>query len=210
MNEEAIAQIERMFREGKISEDDKVRLKEALGYKDGSAVTLKKIEIRGFKSDDVRIEGNGSITAPVIKQGSDYINIERDNETVKITPKPNLNGIGFLGWGSRSEGNRVSLLVPKNIEEIIIGVVSGDIEVSGIIGKLDISVVSGDIKIENFKGSACVSSISGDLELKGIEGTVELNTKSGDIDILDSKIEGMIKGYSGDISMENCSLSKTR
>jgi hypothetical protein len=210
MNEEAIAQIERMFREGKISADDKKRLEEALGYNDKNESLITKIEISGFKSEDINIVGDENITMPVIEQGSDIINIENHNGIVKITSRPDINKIGFLGWAVNGGDEKISLRVPKNIEEAMIRLVSGDIEVSGITGKLNISVVSGDIEINDFKGIANISSISGDLKLKEIESTVDLNTKSGDISVRDSKLEGTIKAYSGDISIENCSLSKTK
>jgi DUF4097 and DUF4098 domain-containing protein YvlB len=210
MNNEAIEQIERMFKEGKISDEDRRRLEEALGMNEKNEAKITKIEITSFKSEDMEIIGDEGINAPVIIEGSNFVQTERDNSTVKITPKILAKNFGFLGLGFLSGGGKIEIRVPKNLEQTEIRVVSGDISISNLNGKLNLSVVSGDVQIDGFTGSVKASSVSGDIDCKNITGPVDLSTKSGDIKVLSSTIGGAIKAYSGDISVENSALSKIK
>ncbi len=205
MYNEAIDQIERMFKEGKISEEDKKRLEEALGVNEKNEAKITKIEITSFKSEDMQITGDESINVPVIDKGSDSVRIERDNSIVKITPKILGKNFDFVGWDGEIE-----IRVPKNMEQTEIRMVSGDIAISNLNGKLSVSVVSGDVQIDDFTGNVKISSVSGDIYCKNINGPVDLTTKSGDINLVSSTIEGSVKAYSGDISIEDSTLSKTK
>jgi putative adhesin len=87
--------------------------------------------------------------------------------------------------------------------------VSGNVEISGVTGRLRASAVSGDVKVMNVSGSASVNSVSGDVrvELDRLDGSdnMKFSTVSGDVTVktpsnLDADVD--ISSFSGSIKTD--------
>jgi hypothetical protein len=87
--------------------------------------------------------------------------------------------------------------------------VSGDVDVSGVTGRLRASAVSGDVKVKNVSGSASVESVSGDVEVEvdRLDGSddMKFSSVSGDVIVrmpssLDADID--ISSLSGSIKTD--------
>lgn len=106
---------------------------------------------------------------------------------------------------------RFEVRVPRSVSYNFDGFasVSGNVEVSGVTGRLRASAVSGDVRIKNVSGSANVNSVSGDVEVEvdRLDGSddMKFTSVSGDVNVkmpssLDADVD--ISSLSGSIKTD--------
>jgi hypothetical protein len=106
---------------------------------------------------------------------------------------------------------RFEVQVPRSVSYNFdsISSVSGDVDVSGVTGRLRASAVSGDVRVKNVSGSASVNSVSGDVEVEvdRLDGSddMKFSSVSGDVVVkmpsnLDAEID--ISSLSGSIKTD--------
>jgi len=214
MKEEMIKKIEKLFSDGKITEDVKEKLLKEIEdinekkYEEKFKKSFKNIEIE-FVSEDLEIEGRDDINDIIFEKGREGLDIEENNDKLIIKSKNrgvHINVFGIkLGDGNFVE--KAKIIIPTN-NNLVIDNVSGNIEIRNINGNLKLKTVSGDIKIENINGDVDCYTISGDIKIDNIKGDFNVVSKSGDINIRNIEKEGVIKTYSGDIEIKYGNFNK--
>lgn len=152
---------------------------------DGDAIIVRGIK-KGRDSDRVEIEDKSS------------------NDRVDI-------GVRYPKQCNCDASVRFEVRVPRSINYNFDGFssVSGNVEVSGVTGRLRASAVSGDVRVKNVSGSANVSSVSGDVdvEVDRLDGSDDMKfaSVSGDVTVklpssLDAEVD--ISSLSGSIKTD--------
>ncbi|BAL80822.1 DUF4097 family beta strand repeat-containing protein [Caldisericum exile] len=182
MSENLYKKIEELYLSGRITEEEKNALLKALEDKEKNVEQISQININ-IRATDLEIVGKEDIHYPQFGQGS--LKMVKNGNTLYL--EDSLVSKDFA-----------KILVPYK-SNILIKSVSSNISVSSILGFLQIQSVSSDVLIQNVSDRVIVSLISGDVEITNAYGRLDITTKSGDIRINESKIEGILKTYSGDI-----------
>lgn len=124
-------------------------------------------------------------------------------------------------WGRSPEPTDLVLRVPRQASLVVTGVsadvriveaggrlleaesVSGDVEATGDVDRLEISSVSGDVE---FRGSAqrtVAESVSGDVDLEGVDGELEVSLVSGDLELMAGALDlGRFEAVSGTLDLD--------
>ena len=146
-------------------------------------------EVRiGTVSGDVIVEGydGSAIVVTGIKRG-------RDLDMVEIEDRSTTGNVDITVRYPKNCNCDVSVRfevkVPRSVAYDFdrISSVSGNVEMSGVTGKIHASAVSGDVRVRNVAGSVNASSVSGDVEVEidRLEGTdsMKFSSVSGDVDV---------------------------
>ena len=143
----------------------------------------------GNVSGDVIVTGydGDAIVVRGIKKG-------RDREMVEVEDRSgsaNVDiGVRYPKHCNCDASIRFEVQVPRsvNFDFDQISSVSGDVKVTGVIGKLKASAVSGDVHITDVTGSVSASAVSGDVkvEINRLDGSEDMkfSTVSGDVNVL--------------------------
>lgn len=214
MKEEMIKKIEKLYLEGKISEEVKEKLLkeiedlEEVKQKEKFKKSYKNIEIN-LIFEDIEIEGSDEVDNIIFEKGREGFEIEEDDDNLIINSKSRGLHIDIFGFkiGSDIYTENAKIILPLN-SNLIINNISGNVVVEKIIGNLKVKNVSGDIKIKDIEGKIDCYAISGDIKAYNIKGEFSLVSKSGDIDIDNIEHEGIIKTYSGDIEIKDGNFKK--
>jgi DUF4097 and DUF4098 domain-containing protein YvlB len=170
----------------------------------GSQVRISNISgdviVTGYDGDAIVVSG--------IKKG-------RDRDQVEIEDR---SGTGNVDVGVRYPKHcncdasvRFEVKVPRSVNYDFdhIASVSGDVQVTGVTGRLHASAVSGDVHIKDVSGSVSASAVSGDVsvEIDRLEGSddMKFSTVSGDVSVmlptnLDADVD--ISSFSGSIKTD--------
>jgi DUF4097 and DUF4098 domain-containing protein YvlB len=171
------------------------------------------VTISGWDRNEVAISGElGSGARPTIEGGGAQLRIK-----IEAPDKQ-----GWFSWGadSRMGPSELDIKVPKSAE-LKIGVVSADVTLSGVAGRLldvdsvsgklrlsseakevDIDSVSGEVDIDGKAERARVQTVSGDIRARGLGGRLKYETVSGDIDADNARYSEINAGsVSGDIDL---------
>ena len=124
-------------------------------------------------------------------------------------------------WGRGPEPSELILRVPRQASLMVTGVsadvsiegaggrlleaesVSGDVEASGDVERLEISSVSGDVEFEGSAQRTVAESVSGDVNLDGVDGELEVSLVSGDLELMAGMLElGRFEAVSGTLDLE--------
>lgn len=214
MKEEMIKKIEKLFIEGKISEEVKDKLLKEIEdlnkikYEEKFKTNYKNIEIN-LIFEDIEIEGSDEVSNIIFEKGREGFEVEEDDDNLIINSKSRGLHIDIFGirFGSDIYTENAKIILPLN-SNLIINNISGNIDVKKIIGNLKLKTISGDIRIKNIEGKIDCNSISGDIKANKIKGEFNIISKSGDIDIDDIEEEGVIKTYSGDLEIKDGNFKK--
>lgn len=204
MTDEIFERVERLYKEGKITEEEKEKLLKVIKGEEKTSPTegeIKFVEIQGIKNDLVKISGVEGLKTVQISGNAGSVDLKIVGEKAIINSNIIKKGFGFVRIGGG--GDVININVPRKIEQIDLKVVSSDVIIEKVEGKINVSVVSGDCRFDDIKGEISFSGLSSDVDLNKIEGKLSVNTKSGDVKIKDSKIFSSIKTYSGDIDINN-------
>lgn len=158
------------------------------------ANTAGSVELSGWSRNEVEVTAD-------LGQGVEELIVERDEDEIFIkvdAPKHNARHID----------SDLIIRVPEN-SVVDIGVVSADIDVSGVLGEQSLHSVSGDIstdldgadaEVDTVSGDVSlsgkgkpidteVSSVSGDIEADGLSGSIDATSVSGDVSIVGGSYE---------------------
>ena len=164
----------------------------------------------GNVSGDVIVTGydGDSIVVTGTKKG-------RDRDQIEIEDR---SGTANVDVGVRYPKNcncdasiRFEVQVPRSVKYDFdhIASVSGDVNVTGVTGRLKASAVSGDVHITDVSGSVSASAVSGDVkvEINRLDGSddMKFNTVSGDVSVtlpgsLDADVD--MSSFSGSIKTD--------
>ena len=137
-------------------------------------------------SGDIIVTGydGDAITVRAIKKG-------RDSDRIEIEDKSNDGrvdvGVRYPKQCNCDASVRFEVRVPRSVSYNFdsFSSVSGNVDVSGVTGRLHASAVSGDVRVKNVSGSANVSSVSGDVEVEvgQLDGSDDMKfaSVSGDV-----------------------------
>ncbi|MGB9749811.1 MAG: DUF4097 family beta strand repeat-containing protein [Caldisericia bacterium] len=208
MKEEMIKKIEKLFLEGKITEEVKEKLIKEIEdmdekkYEEKLKGSFKNIEIE-LISEDLEIKGSEDINEIVFEKGKDSVEIDESDDKLIIKSKNRGVHINVFGFkiGDEITTENLKIVVPSN-SNVIVNDITGDIEVKNIKGNLKIKTVSGDIELKDIQGDVDCYTLSGDISIENLNGNFKINSKSGDIFANDIEDGGIIKTYSGDIRIK--------
>ncbi|MBP8612949.1 MAG: DUF4097 family beta strand repeat protein [Candidatus Atribacteria bacterium] len=192
MNDPLVSKVEQLFKEGKITEEEKEKLIESLledSKKEFSSIVLN------LRTTDVEIVGKENIEKVAI-EGSPLRSTIKENKLI-------------LEDSLLKSGGKSVIYVPYNKNLFIRGV-SSDIKIENMAAHIEIQTVSSNIVLKNVSYGCVISGISSDVILESFSGTVSLNTKTGNIRILKSKISAFLKTYSGDLDVTDSILKDSR
>ena len=165
---------------------------------------------------------SGDCVVKTHKSGEVLVDIEYDVEPEgSFVYRMNERGDKLVleeDWESRRGGSMSgevmwTLTVPEGMD-IKFSTASGNLSVTGPVGRVKASTASGDIEIVDAKGDMDVSTASGEVLLRNVAGEKEVSTASGDIriensndDIDLSTASGRIEasGIAGDAKMSTAS-----
>jgi len=150
---------------------------------DGGGISVQNI------SGDVTVTGYDGQTVQVAgyKEG-------RDREQVTIEESFAGNNLSIRAHYPRNcncqASVRFDIKVPRavNFRFDSVTSVSGDVEVSGVTGKIAAKSVSGDVVVRKATGSVEAKSTSGDVRVSEINGSVNAASVSGDVEVLISNL----------------------
>lgn len=214
MKEEIIKKVEKLYIEGKISEEVKDKLLKEIEdlnkikYEEKFKINYKNIEIN-LIFEDIEIEGSDEVSNIIFEKGREGFEVEEDDNNLIINSKSRGLHIDIFGFkfGSDIYTENAKIILPLN-SNLIINNISGNIDVKKIIGDIKLKTVSGDIRIKDIEGKIDCYAISGDIKAKNIKGEFNIISKSGDINIDDIEEEGVIKTYSGNIEIKDGNFKK--
>jgi Putative adhesin len=100
-----------------------------------------------------------------------------------------------------------NLTIPATASLDEVKLVSGDVDIKGVLGEVRISTVSGNVNAEGLRGRAELSSVSGDVRVTfaNAKNRIKLNSVSGDVIASlpgDASVQVSANTVSGDISNE--------
>ena len=216
MNEKIEDQLKRLLDEGKISDEEKRKLEEAIEEDNGDEISVfptdgKRIELNlsGFVSTDIKITGEKDLDEVKIIEGKEFIEIEKKENTFMVRPKyKDKRTVYILGIhiGNALLSSRpISIVIPSE-SDVTLHTVSGDLSLEHLAGNITTKTVDGDIRINDVTGDIKLESISGDVKGSDLSGAITVSLKSGDIIVDKGKLNGALKTYSGDVLLQDVSL----
>ena len=164
----------------------------------------------GNISGDVRVTAydGDSILVKGTKQGRDLDKVDVED---KSTDSRVDIGVRYPKQCNCDASIQFEVQVPRSINYVFDGIssVSGDVEVSGVSGRVHASAVSGDVRVKNITGAVSASSVSGDVEVlvDRLDGTddMKFSSVSGDVNVklpanLGADVD--MSSFSGDIKTD--------
>ncbi len=221
MNGDIKARLDKLVAQGKISEDERKELEEAIfseektdEYKLSGDIHL--IKVKSSLSCNLKINGDEKEKEIKIVEGNEFFKVLKKGDIAEIAPIYPMRHFGVFKIDSKnnfypflkrtfSSSKHLSVIIPQK-SNIEIKIVSGNISIAGVKGNILAKTVSGDIKLDSVKGDAKLISLSGDIECKKVKGSLYAETKSGDIEIESGQLHGNLKTYSGNISMQKSTV----
>jgi DUF4097 and DUF4098 domain-containing protein YvlB len=156
--------------------------------------------VTGYDGDAVIVKGT--------KQG-------RDRDQVDIQDRSGTSnvdiGVQYPKHCNCDASIRFDVQVPRSLNYDFdhISSVSGDVQVTGVTGRLNASTVSGDVHIKDVSGSVSASAVSGDVkvEINRLDGSddMKFSTVSGDVSVqLPASLDGDVdmSSFSGSIKTD--------
>jgi len=167
--------------------------------------TLKLTEIRG----DVTIKPG--ISKEVRIQVMHKLEVETEDEAKAIVNQYKTNihqeGNSVLidedNYQKRSVTSRYNISIPKQYH-CDIGVKGGDVEISGIMGKITARIGGGDISIMQILGPLTLNVGGGDAEIQGCEKEAVIQIGGGDIELQDMQSSLDLQIGGGDVELSRC------
>lgn len=164
----------------------------------------------GNVSGDVRVTGydGDSIIVKGTKKGRDRDKVEVED---KSTDGRVDIGVRYPKRCDCDASIQFEVQVPRSARYDFDGIssVSGDVEVSGVTGRVHASAVSGDVRVKNVSGSVSASAVSGDVEVvvDRLEGDddMKFSSVSGDVNVkLPANLAADVdmSSFSGDIKTD--------
>ncbi|MCD6107206.1 MAG: DUF4097 family beta strand repeat protein [Caldisericaceae bacterium] len=218
MNEKIEDQLKRLLDEGKISDEEKRKLEEAIEKDSVDEISVfptdgKRIELNlsGFVSTDIKITGEKGLDEVKIIEGKEFIEIEKKENTFMVRPKyKDKRTVYILGIhiGNALLSSRpISIVIPSE-SDVTLHTVSGDLHIEHLSGNITAKTVDGDIRINDVAGDIKLESISGDVKGNNLSGAITVSLKSGDIIVDKGKLNGALKTYSGDVVLKDVLLER--
>jgi DUF4097 and DUF4098 domain-containing protein YvlB len=161
-------------------------------------------------SGDVRVSGydGDSIIVNGMKKGRDSDKVEVED---KSTDSRVDIGVRYPKRCDCDASIRFEVQVPRSMSYVFDGIssVSGDVEISGVTGRVHASAVSGDVRVKNVSGAVSASAVSGDVEVTvdrlEAASDMKFSSVSGDVSVsvpssLDAEVE--LSSFSGSIKTD--------
>jgi DUF4097 and DUF4098 domain-containing protein YvlB len=156
--------------------------------------------VTGYDGDSIVVTGT--------KKGRDrdQIEIEDRSGTANVDV-----GVRYPKHCNCDASIRFEVQVPRSVKYDFnhIASVSGDVQVTGVTGRLNASAVSGDVHVTDVSGSVSASAVSGDVkvDINRLDGSddMKFNTVSGDVSVmlpgtLDADVD--MSSFSGSIKTD--------
>jgi hypothetical protein len=105
-----------------------------------------------------------------------------------------------------SDGDDISVFLPRALAVSVTGVFEGDVVIRGITAEINVNIHEGDLLIEDVTGPVVAHSVDGDVEVRFISLTGDresiINSVDGDVTValpVDAKVTLEIMTIDGDI-----------
>ena len=147
-------------------------------------VTKKEFEVKPGGTIKIALNNGGSID--IKGWDKDLMLAQTEGEDAGFRVDKNGNDIMITNNPSKNSDGEFSLKVwvPKKFN-LAINSLGGDIEISGIEGKMNGNTAGGDLNLYDLKGA------------------LDLSTLGGDITLRNSKVDGRVKTNGGDVLVED-------
>jgi DUF4097 and DUF4098 domain-containing protein YvlB len=119
---------------------------------------------------------------------------ERDGDVVRIEDR--------VPDHTRGQGTEIVVRVPSK-HEVRANLVSADLDVTDVAGRVRLSTVSGHIEGGRLAGNATLHTVSGDVKVDASGDEFEVETVSGDVDATVAARSLDAKTVSGDIALDD-------
>lgn len=157
------------------------------------------IAITGYDGDAVTVSG--------YKEG-------RDRDKVEVEDLSSGNNVDVRVkypercWNDCNASVRFEVRVPRSLRLNFdkVSTASGDIDVTGVQGRIHVNTASGDVKVENVTGTVSASTASGEMRVRNVSGAVNAQSASGDVEVDIAQLEGSdnmkFSTASGDVNVK--------
>jgi DUF4097 and DUF4098 domain-containing protein YvlB len=150
--------------------------------------TRGDLEIVGWDRPEARIAGELDDLATGLE-----LEVGESVTTIRVrTPERGMN---------RGDGSELKLWLPL-ATPLKVDVVSADVKVQGMTGRLAVRTVNGDVRLRDGGSNIQVSTTSGDVDLDGGSGRVRIATTSGDASVRMAATHVQVDSISGDVELE--------
>jgi len=119
---------------------------------------------------------------------------EREGDTVRIEDK--------VPDRTHGEGTKIVVKMPR-AHELRASLVSADLDVANVAGRVRLSTVSGQIEGSALAGKASLHTVSGDVTVESTGGEFEVDTVSGDVNGKVGAKSVDAKSVSGDMNIDD-------
>ena len=158
------------------------------------------VVVTGYDGDSIIVKGT--------KKGRDRDKIEVEDRSTD--GRVDL-GVHYPKHCECDASIQFEVQVPRSVSYVFDGIssVSGDVEISGVTGRVHASAVSGDVRVKSVSGSVSASAVSGDVEVgvDRLEGgdDMKFSSVSGDVSVylpssLDADVD--MSSFSGSIKTD--------
>jgi DUF4097 and DUF4098 domain-containing protein YvlB len=172
-----------------------------------------KIETADTKTAEVYIERTGSSQEALNRR---KVTVEGSGDRLRIRVDTTEHRFLARLFGSRAS-EKVTLKLPRQVSlfargvngAVVVGEISGPIEISGVNGRVQVANAAGSATLKGINGSVTVglkSVVSGGIEMSGINGNIELQLPA------DLNADFEARGMNGRVIADypNVSIDKSR
>lgn len=142
---------------------------------------------------DIRVEGKAGLVNRVnaIGTNTDNIAMTYDGEVLRVGGNSTLGNPTELGWLDtvfkaigRAIPVDIRLEVPQNLERLEIKALAGDVDVRGVLGRVELELQAGDLDLTD-ASSFRIETKAGDVKVKTklTDGESSMTALAGDVDI---------------------------
>ncbi len=151
-----------------------------------------EIIARGGDTDRLTIDRRGDSVIVQSERGR-WLSLGSYEVTIAVPP----------GTTVEAKLTAVDVFCDADVDELRVGVTSGDVRAGTVDGDCVIKTASGDVSCGDVGGRLEVSTASGDTRVRSIAGEVEVNCAAGDVAIGSIQGRTQIRTASGDIRVDS-------
>jgi DUF4097 and DUF4098 domain-containing protein YvlB len=168
----------------------------------GDLGAAKNLRVK-LDAGSVRVQGGSQAGITYVIHRKAYTSSEEKARREFESYRVNTSVKGDMAWlVSESENRRnrkcsddFVINVPRNLQSAKIDTGGGNVNVTGIAGRLDLESGGGNIHLDDIGGEVTAETGGGAIEVGNVEGNVSLQTGGGNIKVASAK--GEIKAESG-------------
>ena len=167
----------------------------------GDLGAAKNLRVK-LASGSIRVQGGSQAGITYVIHRRAYTSSEqqarREFESYRISTSVKGDTAWIVaesGGGDRRCSDDFVITVPRNLESAKIETGGGNVNATGIAGRVELSSGGGNLHVDDIGGEVSAETGGGSIEVGSVEGDVKLETGGGNIKI--ASVKGEIKAESG-------------